>query len=712
MATTQGAPIASSSSTASAHASTLDNKDSDMTTQPKLLCLVEMDSTLFSVDYVPDAIIDTLKKAIYNEIATDSSFKAKDLTLWKAEIPTVRGAMYSRDYKRLVDDIKLDPNNKMEADDKLRDYIQMALSKTIQIIVQTPSSELKRRLDQDDLMRPLKQFKPNSTVHKEVRRLVYYADQTESNKPLIERIRLGEFVRVYGARASGKSSRIVDAMETLTAEGFTCIYVDLQNFNVNNLWSSLNQRLKVYGPVNFNDSGGFEETFSVNGNMWERPVVIFFDEFDILHRENWKEARDSILGAIRSLKNDPPKHVIRSIVSIGTYAILQLNQTGQELSPFNASDNFQNTSLSLDQVRELYLEFAKDREMVIEDNVIGDIFKKTNGHAGLVNICGVALEKYRLAQPSGRYVDMNDWGSVQNSLISSMRLYGTFQKLVTDLTEKNEKQKSALTLYRSRFLGNPSETEVSISDVSHHLARYLTALGVLRPGSEEDRFNTASPLMDSLIRQTIIPDAFPDAPKIKPPTRSDHSLDILNVIKSALPLFDKDLIERAHRVSHKTATSPIRVDRIPGRRVPRESVYDSEMTRILMNWLSSQNGYQVIGQYNIGGLFCDIMIRIGELPYPVAIELVVTETSQVIQEHIDKTVNYKNLTKANEGWVIHFTREDNYLKNPLWQNSEMLDKGIYMIHVWHNADFTEVRLSARWKDSCGDVINVDDERII
>ncbi|KAF9344331.1 hypothetical protein BGX26_004515, partial [Mortierella sp. AD094] len=141
MATTQGAPIASSSSTAPAHASTLDNEYSDMTTQPKLLCLVEGDSTPFSVDYVPNEIIDTLKKAIKTEKPNSlGNIDADKLTLWKAGIPTVRGAVYSRDYQQSVDDIKLDPNNNMEAYDKIRDYIQMALPKTIQIIVQKPSS--------------------------------------------------------------------------------------------------------------------------------------------------------------------------------------------------------------------------------------------------------------------------------------------------------------------------------------------------------------------------------------------------------------------------------------------------------------------------------------------------------------------------------------------------------------------------------------------
>ncbi|KAF9399588.1 hypothetical protein BGZ76_007886, partial [Entomortierella beljakovae] len=60
-----------------------------------------------------------------------------------------------------------------------------------------------------------KRFKPNGTVFKAIRDQVYYADQSESNIPLIKKIVGGEFTRVHGSRASGKSSRIIDAMDTL-----------------------------------------------------------------------------------------------------------------------------------------------------------------------------------------------------------------------------------------------------------------------------------------------------------------------------------------------------------------------------------------------------------------------------------------------------------------------------------------------------------------
>lgn len=114
-------------------------------------------------------------------------------------------------------------------------------------------------------------------------------------------------------------------------------------------------------------------------------MVLFFDEFDVIHDDNATEACSSMLSVIRAIRNDLTRgienktHVIHPIVSIGTYAILMLNQTHPTLSPFNISDNFQNRSLSMGKVFELYYEFAKDRSLTIDDRVMEDIFLKTNG---------------------------------------------------------------------------------------------------------------------------------------------------------------------------------------------------------------------------------------------------------------------------------------------------------------------------------------------
>ncbi|KAF9945544.1 hypothetical protein BGZ65_010619 [Modicella reniformis] len=132
------------------------------------------------------------------------------------------------------------------------------------------------------------------------------------------------------------------------------------------------------------------------------------------------------------------------------------------------------------------------------------------------------------------------------------------------------------------------------------------------------------------VRQTVILIAYPDTPDISAPTRPDGSLDVLEVIKSSLPLFDKALIARAGRFSYKVAPTSVN------------------------------------NQYHTGNQYCDIVS-----------ELMATETKQQIQKHVDRTVAYKQSIEADEAWVIHFTREDDYLrKTPYWPSD---DKGVNMI---------------------------------
>ncbi|KAG0338112.1 hypothetical protein BG004_007354 [Podila humilis] len=470
------------------------------------------------------------------------------------------------------------------------------------------------------------------------------------------------------------------------------IHIVLQRPPPSAFWLSLNRCLKSMGFVlKIYDSTTFLAAFSTTYKRWDRPVVLFFDEFDKLLSDRAVEARSSMLSTIRGLKNsqlplgDQP-HVIHSIVSIGTYAILKLNQPDAGLSPFNTADDFQNTSLSFDQVRMLYRQFAADRGVTIADEVMDSIFSQSRGHAGLVNVCGVAMDASLGRLPDGSAVDMAHWGSVRNNLLSAMGRYGTFQRLIDDLTQDSEQQQ-ALRFYRLEFLGSPIDhTYTGSSD----MAEYLAALGVLYPDPADTKtFKIASPLMDSYIRQMC--------PEYSPPKKPNRTLDILEIIRSSLRLFDKEFVDDATYSSFKTAHVPVN-----GRReneVPRESVYDSEITRICKNWLTLYSGYAVTGQYHYQ-------------QRAIVLELIATETEQQIQSHVTRTVEYKQSLNATESWVIHFTRQDNYLQAAHWPEEADFDQGINAVHIWHDQDFTEVRLSAKWKSEDGKMMTVVDERVI
>lgn len=67
-------------------------------------------------------------------------------------------------------------------------------------------------------------------------------------------------------------------------------------------------------------------------------------------------------------------------------------------------------------------------------------------------------------------------------------------------------------------------------------------------------------------------------------------------MKEAVRFFDKDLVRRAHSRSYRNSMWP--VDGLRNACVPRESVYDTELMRILTNWLAVEC-YIVTGQWRL-----------------------------------------------------------------------------------------------------------------
>jgi hypothetical protein len=90
--------------------------------------------------------------------------------------------------------------------------------------------------------------------------------------------------------------------------------------------------------------------------------------------------------------------------------------------------------------------------------------------------------------------------------------------------------------------------------------------------------------------------------------------------------------------------SKVKVGGLYGGRVPRESVYDTELMRILMTWLGQQAAYEINGQWHLRtdenkNKYCDIVISKPNLP-TVVLELLATGDTSFVQARIEKTPYY------------------------------------------------------------------------
>ena len=271
---------------------------------------------------------------------------------------------------------------------------------------------------------------------------------------------------------------------------------------------------------------------------------------------------------------------------------------------------------------------------------------------------------------------------------------------------------NAVKLLRSNFVGFLDEVELSDHD-DRNLADSLTTEGVLfKKNPVGSIYRMDSPLLDGFIRNNIIPKLFSNSPRMIPP----HGVggpDVLGILIESLKFFDKDLIQLAAIRSYKT--SKVKIASIPDSHVPRESVYDTELMRILANWLRPGYNWTVTGQWHLQSetkahKFTDIVLKKKGDP-TIVLELLATGDRSFVQSHIQKTPEYMKLLSADEAWVVHFTCEKDY--KPIWQSEEELSHlNVNVVHFVHNLEFTDVVMNVRWKDRAGTIHKEERQLIV
>jgi hypothetical protein len=282
------------------------------------------------------------------------------------------------------------------------------------------------------------------------------------------------------------------------------------------------------------------------------------------------------------------------------------------------------------------------------------------------------------------------------SLGNEILEHSTFVKMKDTLLRDDTDIRQAVKLLRSDFLTNfdPVNPRTQMD-----LASFLAAEGVLTPGEYTGTFKISSPLVRWLILQRIIPRVFPTSPQTEVPYHSSRTLDILEALKQIVVIFDKEIIRSLS--SYKTAC--VAVNSLENVTVPRESVYDAELYRIMTNWFSE---FIVTGQWHlkyranghVNHKYIDIVISRPGHP-TIALELLATATKKELNEHYERALTYTEKLSADETWVVHFTCCEASICYPCWPTAQLLVKGLRVVIFWHDLGFTKIRMRACWWDS-------------
>ncbi|PKC73339.1 hypothetical protein RhiirA1_522996 [Rhizophagus irregularis] len=582
--------------------------------------------------------------------------KITKMNLWKVELTT-----YEADNLSAEDIESHERSEKMVTTSNLDKYFNNNEDKNpkkgyLHVFIVPTATDLGRKgrnTEVETTSRKRRSWAINSTIANELRDSVYFVDTTETSGPLRDMIQKGEFVALYGTRASGKSTRVDQAIFKLKSEGYVCIYVTLEGVNISTtdiFWSSLGTKLAINAPnyFKYNEVKSSDDfMFKFRKSNWESDVVFFIDEYDVLLEAN-DDIKSSFLGTIRNIKNSKRDYAILSSVAIGPLSILFLKSDKINVPPFNVIKPFRNPNFTLAQVESLYKEYEDDNKLTIVPEVIKDIYEQTNGHAGLVCLCGRAIQN-----------------NLEKKLDESRRLdFNTL--MVGDLSKP--KAKEALDLLRSVFLGFFDFVQIEATE-ERRLADFLTTMGVLvRDNENKFSYKMSSMLIDRLIRRDVISELYNSRPTVPVPQTHEGSLKIIDTLIEAVRCFDKTIIHNAFKRSFKKAL--VEVDGYLHTKVPRESVYDTELYRILVNWIVNECNFVVTGQHHLidhvdndekgKHYYSDITIMSED--QTAVLELLASATKNELNEHFERILNYAEMLSANDIWIVNFTCEDNATK--------------------------------------------------
>ena len=204
----------------------------------------------------------------------------------------------------------------------------------------------------------------------------------------------------------------------------------------------------------------------------------------------------------------------------------------------------------------------------------------------------------------------------------------------------------------------------------------------------------SSPLVDGLIRTKLLRVLYPLTPPGPPLLRDDRSLNVVETLEKAVVLFDGRHMADASRTSSKSSGSIV-VDSMKKCQVPRESVYDIELMRILSNWLNPF-GWKVTCQWHLLNdsgkhKFTDVTLK--SVTGQTILELLATGTHKDLDSHIKKLPAYAKLQSATEAGTIHFTCQDDFTPIEV--------EGANVLHFVHDLDWKTVVVHGHWKDHTG-----------
>ena len=189
------------------------------------------------------------------------------------------------------------------------------------------------------------------------------------------------------------------------------------------------------------DWGALKGLFSVEKGMFDRPVILFIDEFDSLP----PSTIDCLVTLFRDMYLKKGSYLLHGMALIGVRAVLGVES--DRGSPFNIQRSLHIPNFTEDEVRDLFRQYQEESGQDIESEVVAKVYEVTRGQPGLVCWFGELLtETYNpghdqpIALDTWNEVYMracsSEWNNTVLNLIKKAK--GPYRSYVLDLFAQND----------------------------------------------------------------------------------------------------------------------------------------------------------------------------------------------------------------------------------------------------------------------------------
>ena len=546
---------------------------------------------------------------------------------------------------------------------------------------QSSLQSLTRQVTEQLIISPDKRkFTVNGSIDRTSRSKYFYIETTSSNEELYAKIHAGDYVTLHGPRAVGKSTRMLQACDDLSLK-FHCMNVSLHDIEVANpqdFWESLSQSL-VNKYASVGEAIKVVKTGPQFTQLWhslrsEKKCVLFIDEFDAL--QSHQETVDAVLSTFRGLKQSRAYHKLHSVIIVGVFSIVSLNT--RTVSPFNVSEQVVAPFLDQSQVQKMFDIYSECRGYSVEVDVIKDIYERTGGHAGLVNLCGKAIDEEIRRFSDKEKLTLQTWlSALRHRLQYWLRDFPTTKRLVDDLKQEDTLQTSCRKALSDFFLCRDKDVPEGL--LENPMREYLLSVGMIlesKPGMLR--------LANSMVRMLAIWEVVPvDRRKTISealPMTKDGVLDAYRMLVSSTSYFPADELHRAKELSFKNAG---RGSPAP---VPHEYYYQSQLASIIRAWLPKNWVFfpevKTIGdRRRIDFVIENLLDGTDDAKGRFVLELEATSSNTELKEHYDRADGYGKMIDAGHVWVVHFCAVP---LNPVDLPTPKNGCNIHVLHLVHS----------------------------